>query len=67
MHPSQYSTDDVCDWLQHTDFAELEPMFREQGVDGRTLLRLTTDNIHELGKMVRLMLGCFVETDCGHF
>ena len=52
MHPSQYSTDDVCAWLQHTDFAELEPLLRQQRVDGRTLLRLTNENASELGKLV---------------
>ena len=40
---------DVAEWLRGLGLAQYEPAFRDSDVDAEVLLRLTADDLRELG------------------
>jgi hypothetical protein len=52
LHPLQWDTDDVCAWLARTDSADLETIFRQKKIDGKTLFLLTDEHLKEIAHLV---------------
>ncbi|CAH3112234.1 unnamed protein product, partial [Pocillopora meandrina] len=58
-HVSQWSVQDVVDFIRTTDFFEFADEFQRQEIDGRTLTLLSLDEIHKclgvtLGPAIKL-------------
>eukprot|EP00834_Sanchytrium_tribonematis_P002425 NODE_75_length_23955_cov_0.435069.p2 type:complete len:647 gc:universal NODE_75_length_23955_cov_0.435069:16389-14449(-) len=47
-HPSNWTCDQVCEWLQNHHF-DYEKEFRENEISGDVLLQLNIDNLKEIG------------------
>ena len=48
-HPSNYSVDEVCVWLNAIGFGSSAPYIRESTVDGSFLCTLSVDDMKDLG------------------
>ena len=57
---SEWSHDDVQNWLESIQMSKHRPMFQTAGIDGRKLIAMTDDELFDLGVREpgqRLMLG----------
>jgi len=47
--PSQWTNDDVLEWLEHVGLPQYQDNFKDQYIDGRQLIQLKTQDLKDVG------------------
>jgi len=47
--PSQWTNDDVTEWLEHIGLSQYQDNFKEQYIDGRQLIHLKPQDLKDIG------------------